>query len=462
MKTHVAICLAVVLIVLAVTASSPAAQQYPCRWVFVSRGLHRDQDVEDIRGIVATAAGHKLNGMVLAAGLDRLDLQPEHFLKRLEAVKRICDEAGVEIIPIIFSAGYGGSVLAHDRNLAAGVPVADVPLVVRGDEARLEADSAAKMANGGFEEHRGNRAASFRFHDRPGDLSFIDTEVFHEGKASLRFEGFGRYEHGHARVMQELAVRPMRCYRVTCWVKTEGLKPERGFRLQVYGGDRPIAGLNPRLPETADWRKVTLGFNSREHEKVRLYAGVWGGRGGRFWVDDFRVEEVALVSVLRRPGTPLVVRDAKSGTVYEEGRDFLPVADPRLNFRFDHDGPPLRLAPKGRIRDGQTLLVSYYHGVAVNHGQVSVCMSEPKLYEIWQREAELIHEHLAPNRYLLSMDEVRAGGSCEACKRRKMTMGEILGDCITRQVRLLRRVHPEAEVFCWSDMLDPHHNAHGD
>ena len=60
------------------------------------------------------------------------------------------------------------------------------------------------------------------------------------------------------------------------------------------------------------------------------------------------------------------------------------------------------------------------------------------------------------------MDEVRAGGSCEACRRRKMTMGEILGDCITRQVRLLRRVNPEAEVFCWSDMLDPHHNAHGD
>ena len=54
-------------------------------------------------------------------------------------------------------------------------------------------------------------------------LAFFDTEVFHEGKASLRFEGFGRYEHGHARVMQELAVRPMRCYRVTCWVKTEGL-----------------------------------------------------------------------------------------------------------------------------------------------------------------------------------------------------------------------------------------------
>ena len=117
MKTHVAICLGVVLMALAFTAASRAAERYPCRWVYVSRGLHRDQDVEDIRGIVASAAGHKLNGMVLAAGLDRLDLQPEHYFKRLAAVKRICDEAGVEIIPIIFSAGYGGSVLAHFSGL---------------------------------------------------------------------------------------------------------------------------------------------------------------------------------------------------------------------------------------------------------------------------------------------------------------------------------------------------------
>jgi hypothetical protein len=474
-----------VTIALSLFACASAAEKYPLRWVYVSRGLHRDQDVEDIRGIVKTAAGHGLNGMVLAAGLDRLDLQPKEYFQRLESVKRICDDAHVEIIPIIFSVGYGGSVLAHDRNLAAGLPVTDVPLVVHGGEARLEDRRAScqlakaapdgtlprssgklaacpTFANGGFEEHRGNRAAGFQFHDRPGEVSFIDTEVFHEGKASLRFEGFGRYQHGHARVMQELAVRPRRCYRVTCWVKTEGLKPERGFRLQVYGGDRPIAGCQPRLPETSDWRKVTLGFNSLGHDKVRLYAGLWGGRGGRFWVDDFRIEEVALLNILRRPGTPLLVRDAKTGTVYEEGRDFLPVADRRLNFRFDHDGPPLLLAPGSRIRDGQALLASYYHGVAVGRGQVSVCMSEPKLYAIWQRQAELIQKHLAPKRYLLSMDEIREGGSCEACTKRKMTMGEILGDCITRQVQILRRVNPQAEVFCWSDMLDPNHNAHGD
>jgi hypothetical protein len=89
-------------------------------------------------------------------------------------------------------------------------------------------------------------------------------------------------------------------------------------------------------------------------------------------------------------------------------------------------------------------------------------MSEPEVYEIWRKEAKLLHEHLRPKKYLLSMDEVRAGGSCAACKARNMTMGQILGDCITKQVAILREINPKAEIFVWSDMLDPNHNAHGD
>jgi hypothetical protein len=51
------------------------------------------------------------------------------------------------------------------------------------------------------------------------------------------------------------------------------------------------------------------------------------------------------------------------------------------------------------------------------------------------------------------------GGSCEACKRRQMSMAQILGDSVTRQVNLLREAMPEIEVLTWSDMLDPNHNA---
>jgi hypothetical protein len=57
------------------------------------------------------------------------------------------------------------------------------------------------------------------------------------------------------------------------------------------------------------------------------------------------------------------------------------------------------------------------------------------------------------------MDEIRMGGTCQACQGRNM--GQLLGECITKQASILRRYSPGAEVYVWSDMLDPNHNAHG-
>jgi len=436
-------------------------KDYPYRWVYVSRSLHSDSDVADIESIVKTSSEHGLNGMVLAAGLDRLDRQPPHYFERLEQVKQICAKYNIEIIPIVFSVGYGGSILSVDRNLAAAIPVKDALFVVENGKAHLVPDPPVKLVNGGFEEYAGDRLKGYRFHDRPGEVSFIDKGVFKSGQASLRFENFGRYEHGHARVMQEVEVRPHRCYKLTCWVKTDSLEPEGSFRMSVLSSEgRNLAPWDPAVPSTTDWRKIVMGFNSLDYDRLRVYVGVWGGKTGRFWVDELKVEEVGLLNVLRRPGTPVTVRSEEPAVTYEEGRDYAAIKDTRLNFRFDRDPAVIEILPGGRIKNGRRLRVSYYHGMAINRGQVTACMSEPKVYEIWREQAGLIHKHLAPDRYLLSMDEIRAGGACRACKERGMTMAQILGDCITKQVRLIRNVNPDAEILIWSDMLDPNHNAH--
>jgi len=204
-----------------------------------------------------------------------------------------------------------------------------------------------------------------------------------------------------------------------------------------------------------------MGFNSLEYGKVNIYAGAWGGKAGRFWMDDLAIEEVGLLNVLRRPGTPVTVRSEATDAVYEEGRDFAPIQDEKLNFRFDHEPPKIKLLSGSRIQDGERLRVSYYHGIGINRGQVTVCMSEPEVYRIWEKQAELMHQHLAPTKYLLSMDEIRAGGGCQACRQRHLSMAQILGDCVTKQAAMLRRANPKTEVFIWSDMLDPNHNARG-
>ncbi len=430
------------------------------RWVRVSRTLQSDRHVAEIRDIVEQASQNGLNGMVLSANLDQLDLQPPAYFKRLAQVKEICAANGVEIIPIIFSAGYGSAVLFRNKNLAAAFPVRDLPYTVRNGKAYLQRDAGIHVANGGFEQASGNRVEGSMVHELPGQISFVDAKTKWRGKNSLRFENFSEHPNGNARLIQQIEVKPNRNYRISFLTKTNGLKPIGGFRTQIYGENQQILMVRDNeIPSTSGWKQLAVAFNSLNHDKVNLYIGIWGGKEGKFWLDEVRIEEIGLANVLRRPGTSVVVKNARTLDEYEEGKDYESIADPHLSFSSAHDGPPIRILPGGRIGNGDQLLVSYYHGIAFR-GQVSVCMSEPELYDIWRQRAKLIAEHLPSNKIFLSMDEIRQGGMCQACKQRGISMAEILGECITKQTEIIRSMWPHAEIFVWSDMLDPNHNAH--
>ncbi|MCE5272078.1 hypothetical protein LLH00_12450 [bacterium] len=438
-----------------------AGKVYPCRWVFASRSLGRDSDVDSLRSLIQVAAAHGLNGLVLTAGLDRLDLNGPDYFRRLDEVKEACRSNKIEIIPVIFSAGYGEAVLAHNPNLCEGLPVRDALFVVRGTRAVHVPDPAPTVVNGGFEVFRGDSVAGFDCRVDNGAAIAPDREIKASGKASLRFDSLDRKE-GQAVVSQKIAVRPQHVYRVRLKLRTEGLAPARRFQIEVYGGERKLNYYDPALPADNDWREVVLAFNSWDCDTVRVVLGVpWGRVKGRFWVDDLRVEEVGLTNILRRPGTPLSVRGEASGVLYEEDRDFAPVVDSLLNYTFEHEGPDLVLLPGSRITEGERLRVSWYHGFrsVEQKRQVTICMSEPEVYDIWRIQARLLQEHLGASKFFLDMDEIRAGGTCAACAERGLSMGEILGDCITKQYEILREASPGAEVFIWSDMLDPHHNA---
>ena len=95
---------------------------------------------------------------------------------------------------------------------------------------------------------------------------------------------------------------------MTVWVKTEGLQPASAFNLlALTADDREIAPRQFHLASTGDWKKTTMLFNSLNYDRVRPYAGLWGGKAGKVWLDDWAVEEVGPVNDLRRPGTPVTV-----------------------------------------------------------------------------------------------------------------------------------------------------------
>ena len=205
------------------------AAPYPDRFVWIfGWGLGKDSDVAAINSVLDTAGQHGLNGAMVSFGLDTLSQKSPDYFQHLDTVKQACDRNKLELIPAIFGVGYGGTGLAHDRNLAEGLLVDDAPFVVNGSEARFVPDDSVRLRNGGFEEFTKNKFKGFNFHDQPGEISFVDTQIKHSGAAALRLENFTANPHGHGRVMQEIRVTPHRCYRINLWVKTENLQPTSG------------------------------------------------------------------------------------------------------------------------------------------------------------------------------------------------------------------------------------------
>ncbi len=409
-------------------------------WVF-GWGLDKDSDVTEISKVLETAGKNHFNGAVVSFGLDTLSKKSPDFLRRLEAVSRSCDQNGLDLIPAVFSVGYGGGVLSYDPNLAEGLPVVDAPFVVHGGEARLAPSDSVQFKNGGFEEFEGNTFKGYNFHDQPGQVSFADTEVHHGGKASLRLENFTANPYGHGRVMQTIQVQPHRCYRVTLWVKTENLQPADAFKLQVLAaGDRDLAPREFNVPSSTDWRKLTMLFNSLNFDKVCPFMPVFGAaRRAKFGSMDWSVEEVGPVNVLRRPGTPGdACRSGDGATVLCRGKViYAPLQDPNLSpWHDDKEALPLKLLPGSSIQEGAHLRVSWYHSMIIYDSQVAVCMGEPKLYELFDQQAKLLVDTLHPRSVFLNMDEIRMGGTCQACRGRNM--GELLGECITKQASILR------------------------
>jgi hypothetical protein len=86
-------------------------------------------------------------------------------------------------------------------------------------------------------------------------------------------------------------------------------------------------------------------------------------------------------------------------------------------------------------------------------------MSEPELYELFGKSAAAIEAAIHPRKWFLPLDEIRAGGTCAACRARNTDMAHIFGDCVTKQREIIRRVSPKATVYMWGDQLDPRMNA---
>jgi hypothetical protein len=447
-------------------ADEPGSR-YDRRWVWVMANLLVEKEADRVVALVERAGRDGYNGVVISDyKLNFLERMPKGYFEHVARVKKAAERANIEIIPAVFPIGYSNGLLSHDTNLAEGMLVERAPFVVKGREALLIPDPAARISNGGLEETRGDVFAGFGHQDAPGKATVVDREVVHQGKVACRMQDLAATPV--CRLIQKVKVRPHACYRLSCWAKTRNLAPTGAFRLMAIGatGGRQLSFHEGGLEPTRDWTRVEVVFNSQDQIEVNLYAGLWGGKAGTLWLDDLALEEMSLVNVLRRDGCPLTVTSEDGKVNHVEGRDFEAVRDPKLGmvpyegeYEFNHPGPPLRVSANSRIKDGDRLRVSWYHPVLVLGSYAACCLSEPKVYSLLRDQARRVNDLYRPKTFFMQHDEMRVANWCRACRSRKLTPGELLADNARRCVQFIKEVSPEARVVVWSDMFDPTHNA---
>lgn len=431
-------------------------------WVWAGANFQVERSVNDLIALLQRAKQAGYDAAVVGDyKFGNFADRPDHFHTNLERTRAAAEKIDIELIPCVMPIGYSSSLLQNNPDLAAGVPVRDQVLVVK--DGHLQVASVNLLPGGDFESASKSAPAGFDWADRFA----LDETIKHSGRSSIRLDEFRKdNDHGNARVVKNIELRPWTQYHLRLWVKTAGLDNPDEFDVKPLVGQHSLNYARIGVKRDQDWTRHDITFNSFEHEAVRLYIGLWAGRGGTIWIDDVELREVAGVNLLRREGCPVVFK-REDGSVLTEGVELEPWRSPKTGrvpypgeFRSYHTPPPIRALSTSGLKEGDALRVSYFHTLTIYEGQVCCCLKHDEVFSHLEQQIKAIKTAWAPKRYFMQHDEIRVAGWCDLC-RAAPNSGELLRDNVKRCVSIIRNDVPEAGIIVWSDMFDPHHNAHG-
>jgi Carbohydrate binding domain len=448
-------------------ADPPAAESW--LWVYAPCNFQVNEQVDRLHELLRRAKKAGYNGaLVTDSKFGRISDRPDHYYDNLRRTKKLANEIGMEIIPMAGNFGYSNDLLQNDPNLAEGIAVRDSVFVVKDAKATL-ADTANLLPGGDFEQFKNNAPAGWDFADGPGQSSFADADVKHGGKTSLRFENFTKgNESGNARVSKKVAVKPWQQYHLSAWVRTKDLSPAGEVHATVLGAKgRSLNFTSLGVKATQEWTQHHVTFNSQDNEQLGVYLGIWGGKGGTFWLDDVELRPCAGVDLLRREGCPVKVTSEDGKAEFTEGKDFKKWEYAKMGrvpwpggYEPYHPEPPLVLTDGSRIKEGDRLKVSYYHAHVVYDESVCCCLRHDDVFRYFEDTVKQLDTYFKPKKFFMVHDEIRVAGQCGLCKQEGVTAGGVLAENARRCVKIIHQVSPDAQVFDWSDTFDPYHNAH--
>ena len=172
------------------------------------------------------------------------------YFRRLDAVKQACERHRIEFIPAVFSM-----VTAAPRWRTTGIWPRDcrsrMPRLSRkGGRRRFVPDESVRWPTAGSRSSPATmQGIQFpRSARRNQFLRHARSNTADRPRCAWRI--FTANPHGHGRVMQEVRVRPHRCYRVEPVGENGRLQPASGFQIPVLAGKRDAGAAHDfKLPD---------------------------------------------------------------------------------------------------------------------------------------------------------------------------------------------------------------------
>jgi len=424
---------ALIALALLIAPVASAAEAPKELWLYYPTNLLVDKNVDKLQEIWTRAAKAGYTHVLLGdSKFSRLGMMDKHYFANVERAKRIAADLKLQIVPGLFSVGYSNDLLSQDPNLAEGLPVKDAPFVVKNGIATLQSDPAIALR------------PKFNFVDDSVQLDVANRSAIVNDNRAM------------ARMSQKLKLTPFRHYHVSVQVKTDDYTGHPEIKAIASDGVS-LNWTNLHVKHTQDWAIAEITFNSLDHTDVSVYFGVWGSAKGKLQWKDWKIEEVGLLNVLRRPGAPLVVKEGDG--LLEEGKDFEAIKDLKMGrvpfageYEVFHESPAIKT---NNLPDGTELRVSWFHPHIIYDGQVCCCVSEPKLNEILTGQAQRMRKLFGSPGYMMNHDEFRVLNQDESCQKTGKTPGQLLADNAHFCANLL----DGTTVYTWNDMFDPFHNA---
>jgi hypothetical protein len=405
--------------VLALTLAHAACAQeaFPERWIYAGAKLGDDAGLEKFVELLMQA---KESGCTHAFTVEGRWLKfPDDaaYLLRVEKAKAVARKLGITLVPGVCSVGYSGRYFHYGPDLAAGLPVKEMPFLVKG-----------KSANA----------------DPVGDP---DT-------TALKPEGAG--------VAGRLKVKPFQHYLVTFRLKGKYTGDrEELIRITSRDGKRWLSRHVPPLDDKSEDQVVTTDFNSLESAEVNFRINPGAAK-----IEELKVALAGTLLIVRRPLVPLTVASEGDKTVYEEGKDYKPVRDPDMlknpfdgEFTLTHKPAEIELTDGSRLKDGDKLKVSFWHTQRVGTDQDVISMEDPKALEVIELDIRNCAKVWKPAAVMLNYDEIRLAGWEPQPDGKTLKPGELLAQHFKKCYDLVRKYAPGAKIYTWSDMFTPYHNA---